>query len=251
MTKTAEKPPRGRGGPETARLRWPRTVAGLTAEQVDFAALAHVLGNACRWGGRTARFYSVAQRAVLASREIEALAGPGARRRTALSALLAAARAAWPGDVRAGGPLSARAAERVRRDGAAVDRAVRGAAGLDREPTPEEAELLRFVERMLDAAERRDFPEAGFDAADGAAFPPIRRRIRPLRPDRAARAWLKRFRELAAPLPADGAAGESEAGPDAAARPPADRNGRTADNTDNTDNTENGEKNDVVETFAD
>ena len=80
-----------------------------------------------------------------------------------------------------------------------IDRAVREAAGLDSELTAEQTDLLRFVARMTDAAERRDFADAGMGAAVGAAFPPIRRRIRPVEPDRAARLWLARYRALTGP----------------------------------------------------
>ena len=188
-------------------LAWPGGPAGLTAAGIGFEALAHVLANTCRWGGRTRRFYSVAQRAVVASEAIEALDGlaPEECRTLALRALLNDARIAWLGDVPGGGPASARAAERARRDGAAIDRAVLEAAGLDGEPTPEQADLLRFVARMTDAAERRDLADAEFDAGAGAAFPPVKRRIRPVEPGRAATLWLGRFRELAGPAAGAGA----------------------------------------------
>ena len=198
------------GGP-SARLAqplaWPGDAAGLTAAGIDFEALAHVLANTCRWGGRTRRFYSAAQRAVVASEAIEALGGlaPAECRTLALRALLNDARIAWLGDVPNGGPASARAAERARRDGAAIDRAVLEAAGLDGDPTPEQADLLRFVARMPDAAERRDLADAEINAGAGAAFPPLKRRIRPVEPGRAATLWLSRFRELARPPAGAGA----------------------------------------------
>ena len=191
-------------------LVWPGDPAGLTAADIDIEALAHVLANTCRFGGRTRRFYAVAQRAVVASEEIEALDGLDAeeRRRLALHALLADARIAWLGDLQANSPASARAAERSRRDGAAIDRAVREAAGLDGELTAEHADLLRFVARMTDAAERRDLAGSGAGGDAGVAFPPIRRRIRPLEPGRAARLWLARYRALNGPPEAGaGAAG--------------------------------------------
>ena len=50
---------------------------------------------------------------------------------------------------------------------------------------------------MTDAAERRDLGIAAADGA-GAMFPPLRRRIRPMRPERAAGLWLARLRELSA-----------------------------------------------------
>ena len=182
-------------------LAWPGDPAGLTAAGVDIEALAHVLANTCRFGGRTRRFYAVAQRAVVASEEIEALDGLGAeeRRRLALHALLADARIAWLGDGEASGPASARAAERSRREGAAIDRAVREASGLDGALTAEHADLLRFVARMTDAAERRDLAGSGAGGDAGVAFPPIRRRIRPVEPGKAARLWLARYRALNGP----------------------------------------------------
>ena len=203
MDLTTKSPTSERGkrksGDSRQTLHWPQSVDGLTAKQVDFNALAHVLANICRWGGRTKRFFSVAQHAVLASREIEALADPKNQRRLALFALLSEARVGWLGDVFGSGPVSTRTEERVRREGAVIDRAVREAAGLQKGPTVEEAELLRFVGRMLEAALRRDFPEAGFFKDAGAAFPPIRRRIRPRDPGQAAKLWLKRFEELTGP----------------------------------------------------
>lgn len=190
-------------------LAWPGDPAALTAADVDIEALAHVLANTCRFGGRTRRFYSVAQRAVIASEEIAALDGLGdeERRTLALHALVADARIAWLGDADSGGPASARAAERARREGAAVDRAVREAAGLHANLSGEQADLLRFVARMTDAAERRDLPDAGMGAPAGAAFPPLKGRIRPHGPDRAVKLWLARYRELAAPPPAGSGAG--------------------------------------------
>ena len=183
------------------RLAWPGDPAGLTAADIDIEALAHVLANTCRFGGRTRRFYAVAQRAVAASEEIEALEGlrPEERRRLALHALLADARIAWLGDPRSGTPVSARAADRARRDGAAIDRAVREAAGLDNELSAEHADLLRFVARMTDAAERRDLAGADIGGGAGVAFPPLNKRIRPVEPGKAARLWLARYRELTKP----------------------------------------------------
>ena len=213
MSATRNRRARGVEAAETPAerpLAWPGDPAGLTAADIDIEALAHVLANTCRFGGRTRRFYAVAQRAVVASEEIEALDGLGAeeRRRLALHALLADARTAWLGDGHAGGPASARAAERSKREGAAIDRAVREAAGLDGELTAEHADLLRFVARMTDAAERRDLADADTGSNAGAAFPPLRKRIRPVEPGRAARLWLARYAALTGP-PGEGAAGEA------------------------------------------
>ncbi len=178
-------------GPQPA---WPGDAEHVEAGGVDFEAVAHVLANTCRWGGRTRRFLSVAQHALIASEEIEALEGiaDGDRRSLALYALLTDARAAWLGDGEGESPASTRAAARARTHGETIDRVVREAAGLDPEPPQEWAEVLRFVDRMTDAAERRDLG-AG---AGGFPFPPLRRTIRPLAPEAAAERWLARLREL-------------------------------------------------------
>ena len=213
MSATRNRRTRGVEAAETPAerpLNWPGDPRGLTPADIDIEALAHVLANTCRFGGRTRRFWSVAQRAVVASEEIEALDGleTEERRRLALHALLADARIAWLGDGQAIGPASARAAERSKREGAAIDRAVREAAGLDGELTAEHADLLRFVARMTDAAERRDLADSGAGGDGNVAFPPIRRRIRPVEPGRAARLWLARYRALTGP-PRESAAGEA------------------------------------------
>ena len=87
---------------------------------------------------------------------------------------------------------------------------------------PRSAELARRESvgpqrRMAEAALVRDLREAGI--GDGAAggmgagplFPPLKQRVRPLPPDRAAKKWLERFSELRAGLPprsgGDGRAG--------------------------------------------
>ena len=54
---------------------WPGDPEGIAAEDIDFEALAHVLGNTCRWGGRTRHYHSLAAHAAIASEEIEALGG--------------------------------------------------------------------------------------------------------------------------------------------------------------------------------
>jgi len=201
------------------------------AADIDFEAVAHVLANTCRFGGRTREYHSVAAHALIASEEIEALDGLDGeeRRRLALYALVADAPAAW---LRGEPAVSQRAAERTARLSARIERAVREAAGLDAAPGESEAELLRFVARMTSAAEARDLVDA--DAGAGAAFPPLKRRIRTVGPGRAAQAWLARLRALIRP-PAEGVAGaasdgtesgtngnEGEEG-DLARRPAADR----------------------------
>ena len=193
---------------------WPGDPESVAADAVDFEAVAHLLANTCRWGGRTRRFHSLAQHALTVSEEIEILEGvPDADRRAlALHALLAGARAVWLGDSDSHGPASNKASERARRHGETVDRAVREAAGLDPDLPGAWAEVLRFVERMADAAERRDL---GLRTADGvgAMFPPLRRRIRPIRPERAAKLWLARLHELS---------GSAEGTADAGTRPGAE-----------------------------
>ena len=174
--------------------RWPGDPESVEASAVDFEAVAHVLANTCRWGGRTRRFLSLAQHALIASEEVEALDGiaDDDRRSLALYALLADVRAAWLGDGEGDNPASAKAAARTRTHGATIDRAVRQAAGLVPEPPEEWAEMLRFVDRMTDAAARRDLGVG----AGGFPFPPLRRAIRPLMPEAAAERWLARLRKL-------------------------------------------------------
>ena len=179
-------------GEEERKLRWPGDPEGITAADVDFEALAHVLANTCRFGGRARPYHSVAAHAAAVSEEIEALDGlePEERRWLALHALVHDAPSAWlGGDI----PASSRAAKLA----AGVAGAVREAAGLGPALADERAELLRFVARMTEAAERRDLDDTG--AGPGTAFPPLRRRIRPVGPGQAARLWLARFRALAEP----------------------------------------------------
>ena len=75
---------------------------------------------------------------------------------------------------------------------------MREAAGLDAVLEEEQAELLRFVTRMAAGAERRDIVDDA-PASAGVAFPPLKRRIRSIPPDKAAEGWLARFRALAGP----------------------------------------------------
>ena len=187
--------------------RWPGDREHVEAADVDFEAVAHVLANTCRWGGRTRRFLSLAQHALVASEEIEALDGiaDDDRRSLALYALLASARAAWLGDGEGENAAPAKAVARDRTHGTTIDRTVREAAGLDPEPPEEWAEALRFVDRMTDAAERRDLGVG----AGGFPFPPLRRTIRPLAPEAAAERWLARLSKLKS----DGDEGSGAAAP--------------------------------------
>ena len=185
------------------RLAWPGDPETVTVTDIDFEALAHVLANTCRFGGRTREYHSLAAHALIASEEVEALDGLDAeeRRRLALCALIADAPSAW---LRGEPASSQRAARRAGKLAADIERAVREAAGLDAVLGDEQAELLRFVFRMTAAAERRDLVDA--DAGPGAAFPPLKRRIRTVGPGRAAKLWLDRFRALSEPPGNAGAA---------------------------------------------
>ena len=186
----------GKGSDERP-INWPDEAENVTAADIDFEALAHVLANTCRRGGCMRQYHSVAAQAVIVSEEIEALDGLGDedRRRLALHALVANAPSAW---LRGWLPDSQRAAERAGKLATGIETAVREAAGLDGVLDEEHAELLRFVTRMAAAAERRDIMD-DTPASAGVAFPPLKRRIRSMPPDKAATGWLARFRELAGP----------------------------------------------------
>ena len=197
----------------------------MSVSDIDFDALAHVLANCCRRGGCMRQYHSLAAHAVIVSEEIEALDGlEGEDRRTlALHALIGGAASAWfrgvaPLDGEGAG--SARAAGRTARLATGIEAAVREAAGLDPVLDEERAELLRLVDRMAAAAESRDLLEDGAPGA-GIAFPPLKRRIRPLPPDKAEEAWLKRFRALGgktdrpAPAKSAPAADKGSGNPDA------------------------------------
>ena len=181
-------------------LGWPGDPETVTAADIDFEALAHVLANTCRFGGRTRRYHSLAAHAAIASEEIEALDGleRDERRTLALHALLADAPSAWLRGDSSAPPRTAKLA-------AGIERVLREAAGLDPVLADEHAELLRFVSRMTAAAERRDLADA--EAGPGTAFPPLGRRILPVGPGRAARLWLARFRALSTPPPSGRAQG--------------------------------------------
>ena len=178
-------------------LAWPGDPEGVTAADIDFEALAHVLANACRRGGRMRQYHSLAAHAVVVSEEIEALHGLSLedRRTLSLHALIAGAASAW---LREPPAAAARGADRTGKLAGAIERALREAAGLDPVLGEEHAELLRFVDRMVASAETRDLLDGTESAGSALAFPPCRRRVRPLAPERAARMWLGRFRELRA-----------------------------------------------------
>ena len=199
----------GATAPAAGPLAWPGDPETVTAAGIDFEALAHVLANTCRFGGRTAQYHSLAAHAVVVSEEIDALdgLGPEERRRLAVCALVADAPSAW---LRADPSTSQRAAKLA----AGIEAAVREAAGLDPVLEESHAELLRFVTRMTEAAERRDLDDT--DAGPGTAFPPLRRRIRPVGPGRAAKLWLARFRALSGPF---------RSGPERAGQPMQEENG--------------------------
>ncbi len=177
-------------------LNWPGDPEEVTASDIDFEALAHVLANTCRRGGCLRQYHSVAAHAVIVSEEIAALDGLGEedRRTLALHALIANAPSAW---LRGRVPDSQRAAERAGKLAAGIETAVREAAGLGAVLDEEQAELLRFVTRMAAAAERRDILD-DVPVSAGDAFPPLKKRIRSIPPDKAAEAWLARFRALGA-----------------------------------------------------
>ena len=182
-------------------LTWPGDPETVTAAGIDFEAIAHVLANTCRRGGCMRGYHSLAAHAVVVSEEIEALDGLGDedRRRLALHALVADAPSVW---LWGASPGSQRAMDRTGRLASGIEAAVREAAGLDAVLEEEHAELLRFVTRMAAAAESRDLLEPGSGSGPGSAgiaFPPLKRRIRSIAPDKAAEAWLARFRALAGP----------------------------------------------------
>ena len=178
-------------------LAWPDDPETVTAADIDFEALAHVLANCCRRGGRMRHYHSLAAHAVIVSEEVEALGGliDEDRRTLALHALLSGAASAW---FRGEWTGSARAADRTARLASGIEAAVREAAGLSAVLDEEQAELLRFVGRMAGAAEQPRPARRTTRRPDaGIGFPPLKRRIRSIAPERAAQAWLARFRALA------------------------------------------------------
>jgi len=180
---------------------WPGDVAGMQTDDVDFEALSHVLGNTCCWGGQTRRFYSLAQRTVTVSGAVENLGGMTGevRRVLSLHALLAEAWRAWLRDDSIAG-LPAKASDKRGRDVAAVQRTILEAAGVEPDLPVSWAQALGLTQRMAEAAAYRDLSGAGLALRTGGPlFPPLKERVRPLAPDRAARQWLERFEALRAP----------------------------------------------------
>ena len=175
-------------------IRWPGDPAGLTPEAVDFEAVAHVLGNTCCWGGRTLKFYSLAQYAVTVCTAVQALGGldEADGRTLALHALLTDAWRAWLPES-AGTKGSAKALEKHARERKAVQRTVLEAAGAPAELPEAWNQALELTRRMADAALVRDLAGAGVDlgaSRGGPLFPPLKERIRPMRPEIAAKRWL-------------------------------------------------------------
>ena len=180
---------------EDRPLAWPGDPEQVSAADIDFEAVAHVLANTCRRGGRMRHYHSLAAHAVVVSEEIEALHGLSSQdqRTLGLHALIAGAASAWLRDVSG---VAARGPDRAGKLAAGVERALREAAGLEPVLGEEHAELLRFVDRMVASAECRDLLDGEDESGRALAFPPCRRRIRPLAPDRAARMWLSRLQVL-------------------------------------------------------
>ena len=187
------------------RPNWPYDAAELKCEAVDFRALGHVLGNTCCWGGRTRRFYSLAQHALTVCAAVRDLGGLGDedRRRLGLHALLADAWRAWLADPE-GAAASAKSLEKHARERKALQRTVLEAAGVEPELPESWAQALGLTRRMAEAALVRDLAGAGMDRGarrGGPLFPPLRERTRPLRPDKAAERWIEQFNVLNAPAP--------------------------------------------------
>ena len=99
------------------------------------------------------------------------------------------------------------------------ERCTSGSEGGPKKPGGRKADrALRsdpIVALMTESAERCDLGVGGA----GFIFPPLRRTIRPLAPEAAAKRWLARFRELAGSSPAD--SGSVHAGSSAADTAPA------------------------------
>ena len=176
---------------------WPGDPAALTAEAVDFVAIGHVLANTCCWGGRSLAFYSLAQHALTVCDGLEQFGGlgEGDRQRLSLHALLGDAWRVWLPAGPAEGE-SVKSSEKLARQREAIQQTVLEAAGLDPVLPGPWARALELTRLMSEAAERRDLAGAGIGAGaedGGLLFPPLKARIRPMRPDRAAAKWLECF----------------------------------------------------------
>ena len=185
--------------------KWPGDPFALTAEAVDFVGIGHVLANTCCWGGRSLTFLSLAQRALTVCKGLEQFGGLGEEdsQKLALHALLGEAWRAWlpaaPPERDKGG--SGKASEKHARERGAIQCAVLEAAGLSGGLPDHWVRALEMTRLQAEAAIRRDLAGAGIGtgAQDGGLlFPPLKARIRPLRPNRAAAQWLERFEALRA-----------------------------------------------------
>ena len=182
---------------------WPNDPSGLTAQAVDFVAMAHVLANTCCWDGRSLTFLSLAQRALTASKGVEAMGGltEEDERRLALYALLGDAWRAWlpqmPGEIEKGG--TGNASDKHVRERERIHRTVLEAAGLEPDLPAGWARAQELNRLMAEAAVRRDLADAGIETGareGGPLFPPLKARVRPMHPGRAAARWLERFGAL-------------------------------------------------------
>lgn len=186
-----------------AAPNWPGDPAALTTDAVDFVAVGHVLANTCCWGGRSLKFYSLAQRGLTVCKGVEELGGLSEEdhRRLALYALLGDAWRAWlpaaPVERDKGG--SGKSSEHHARVRENVQRAVLEAAGLEPDVPETWTRALELTRFMAEAAACRDLAGAGIPTRvgdGGLLFQPLKARVRPMRPDRAAARWLERFEAL-------------------------------------------------------
>ena len=190
-------------------IRWPGDPAGLTPEAVDFEAVAHVLGNICCWGGRTLRFYSLAQHAVTVCTAVQALGGMDDEngRSLALDALLGDAWRAWLPEP-SGADASARAMDKHKREREAVQRAVLEAAGAPAELPQSWDRALELTRLRVEATLVRDLADGDVDRVaqrGGPLFPPLKKRTAPMRPDVAAKCWLEALQAAGSGAPGSGA----------------------------------------------
>ncbi len=198
-------------------IRWPGDPAGLASEAVDFEAVAHVLGNTCCWGGRTPRFYSLAQHALTVCTAVQALGGMDGEngRSLALHALLADAWRAWLPEP-SGADGSAKAMDKHKREREAVQRAVLEAAGAPAELPESWDRALELTRLRVEATLVRDLAGGDVDRVaqrGGPLFPPLKKRTAPVRPDVAAKRWLEALRTAAQRAAESGAPGSGAQAP--------------------------------------